>query len=210
MTDQGAPLAFTPNPSLDAALPAGWDAWLAAAGRAGAAKTSAWIARRIGEPDAAADLAEVVEGLLGDDLEARASAASDLAESVEAADLLLADTLWDGCLAAGRDLADPDVVFEATTQLAGIAEDQGDNLAAAEYWIEFLNWRRDGDHASDPESVQTAFDEIIRLAEADGEQRQVADWTYRQVAYTRLVDAEDDRASVGDWEAASDPFQGWA
>lgn len=209
MTDPGAPLPFTTSPSIDAALVGGWEPWIAAARKAGAAKTGAWIARRIGEPSAAAELTDLVDGLLSDDAEARAASATDLAESVEAEDLMLADTLWEGCLAAGMELADPDIIFEAVSQLAGIAEDQGENLVAAEYWIHFLNWRREEGHESDPEAVQNAFDEIIRLAEDDGEQKQVADWTYRQVRYTKLADADDERASAGDWEAASEPYAGW-
>jgi hypothetical protein len=210
MTDPVTPLTLTTSPSLDAALMGGWDPWLAAARKAGAAKTAAWIARRLGEPDAAAELAEAVEGLLGDDTELRAGSASDLAESVEAADEILADTLWEGCLGAGMELADPDIIFEAVSQLAGIAEEQGEAVVAAEYWIHFLNWRREEQHPSDPESVQAAFDEIIRLAEEDGEQKLVADWTYRQVRYTKLVDAEDERAVAGDWEAVAEPYSGWA
>ena len=210
MTDPGAPLPFTTSPTLDAALAGGWEPWLVAARKAGAAKTSAWIARRLGEPSAAIEITEIVDGLLGEDPETRATSAGELAESVEAEDLMLADTLWEGCLAAGSDLADPDIIFEAVTQLAGIAEDQGENLAAAEYWIFFLNWRREEGHESDPDAVQTAYEEIIRLAEDDGEQKQVADWTYRQVRYTKLADAEDERAAAGDWEAAAEPYTGWA
>jgi hypothetical protein len=102
------------------------------------------------------------------------------------------------------------VIAEATTRLAAIAEAQGDPLAAAEFYIDFLNWRRLPGHASDPEALETAFDEIVRLATLDGAQKAAALFAYRQATYTRLLDAEDDRAVEGDWEKDPAPYESWA
>ncbi len=143
-------------------------------------------------------------------VEERAEALIELAELAEAVDDLVADTLWEGVLAAGREGADPDVLFEAATRLAAIAEGHGDPLAAAEYLLEFLNWRRQPGHASDPEQVEAAFDGVVRLAELDGAQKEAALFGSRQARYTRLLEAEDERAVEGDWEAEATPYAGWA
>ncbi|CAA9534626.1 MAG: hypothetical protein AVDCRST_MAG59-158, partial [uncultured Thermomicrobiales bacterium] len=38
----------------------------------------------------------------------------------------------------------------------------------------------------------------------------VAVWAYRQARYTRLLEADDERAVEGDWEADPTPYSGWA
>ena len=67
------------------------------------------------------------------------------------------------------DEGDGDLLTEATTHISEIAFDLDEPTSAAEAWIDFLNWRREPESASDPEAVLTAFDEIIRAAEMDGE-----------------------------------------
>ena len=106
--------------------------------------------------------------------------------------------------------ADGDLIAEATRRLAAVAERNGDPLAAAEFFIEFLNWRRQPEHSSDPEDVEVAFDEIVRLANADGAQQAAAQYAYRQVGFTKLLDADDPRAVEGDWESDSLPYETWA
>ena len=135
-------------------------------------------------------------------------ALAELAEETE--DDLLADTLWEGVLDRARDVMDGDLIAEATRRLAAVAERHGDPLAAAEFFIEFLNWRRQSEHASDPEDVEVAFDEIVRLATADGAQQAAAQFAYRQVGFTKLLEADDPRAVEGDWEAEALPYQTWA
>jgi hypothetical protein len=99
---------------------------------------------------------------------------------------------------------------EATRRLAALAERNGDPLAAAEFFIEFLNWRRQSGHSSDPEDVEVAFDEIVRLATDDGARQSAAEYGYRQVSFTKLLNADDPRAVVGDWETDSPPYQTWS
>ncbi len=206
----GQPLSLTLSPKLDAALLAGWEAWEVAARAEGADRVAAWLARRLEELPATAELVEPIAALLGaEDDEHRAIARAELAELVEGDDLL-ADTLWEGVLADGLETADPDLIFEATSRLAALAEEHGDPLAAAEYAIDFLNWRRQPEHASDVEAVETAFDEIVRLARLDGDQRAAALYEYRQAGFTRLAEAEDERATAGDWESQPAPYQSWA
>ncbi len=206
----GEPLALTTDPRLDAAVSRGWEAWEAAAREAGAEAVAAWSARRLGDPDLRPEILLPIRALLDcRDAEACAEARLELAELVEG-DAPLADTLWEGVLAHARDTADPDLLAEATARLAAIAEQHGDPLAAAEYHIEFLNWRRQPGHASDPEAVETAFDEVVRLAELDAAHEAAARFTYRQAAYTRLLDAGDDRAVDGDWEQDPTPYESWA
>lgn len=211
MRPNGQPLTFTVNPRLDAALLQGWDAWEEAARLEGVEQTAAWFAHRIRQPRLKADLVDSIHTLLfSDNEEDRALARAELAELADEADELLAEILWEGVLAAGYRLDDPDLIFAATTRLAAIAEAQGDPLAAAEYYIDFLNWRRADEHTSDAEQVQTAFDEIIRLARLDGEQRTAALYEFRQAQFTRLEEAEDDRSTVGDWETDPRPYESWA
>ena len=108
-----------------------------------------------------------------------------------------------GCSTGLARCGDGDLIAEATRRLAALAERNGDPLAAAEFFIEFLNWRRQPEHSSDPEDVEVAFDEIVRLATADGAQQAAAQYAYRQVGFTKLLDADDPRAVEGDWESDS-------
>ena len=205
------PLTLSVNPRLDAAVQAGWEAWAAAARAAGAEAVASWLAQRVGDAGYKREALPAIRVVLdATEADEAAEARLELAELVDGLDDLLADTFWEGVLAAGREAADPDVLFEATGRLAAIAEAHGDVLAAAEYWIEFLNWRRGDGHASDPEQVETAFDEIVRLAERDGAQREAAIYGYRQARYTRLHEVEDDQAVAGDWEEDRTAYEGWA
>ena len=212
--DSHKPLILTRSPKLDAAIQAGWEAWESAARDVGAEAVAAWLGRRIGDPEVRGFALPIVQDLLeAEDDEERYEAwieLTELAELAEGTDDLLADTLWEGILAAGCATDDPDVIFEATTRLAAIAEAHGDPLAAAEYYIDFLNWRRQPGHASDPEEVETAFDEIVRLATQDGAQKEAAVYGYRQAGFTRWLDADDDRAVIGDWESDPAPYESWA
>lgn len=209
-TRVGTPLTLTRSPALDAAARAGWDAWLQAARGAGAGAVAGWMAQRAGDPELRREVLPLVRGAIeAEDAEERVEALLGLAELAGEVDDLLADTLWEGALAAGREAEDPDLMFEATGRLATIAEAHADPLAAAEYYLDFLNWRRGAGRASDPEAVETAFDEVVRLATLDGAQKEAAVLAYRQARYTRLLEEEDDRAFAGDWEADPAPYAGW-
>lgn len=210
-TESGQPLHLTVSPNLDAALHAGWEAWDAAARTAGSDRVAAWLAHRLDWPALRAEILETVRSFLStDDEEERAILRAELAEIAEGRDDFLADTLWEGVLAAGLALDDPDLIFEATSHLAAIAEAQGDPLAAAEHYIDFLNWRRQDEHMSDVDAVETAFDEIIRLARRDGDQRAAALYEFRQAGFTRSAEIDEDRAMVGDWERDPTPYRSWA
>lgn len=204
-------LTLTTDPRLDAAVQAGWAAWETAARAAGPARVAAWLANRVGDPafrqEARPAAAAFLDAAGADE---RAEALLELAELAEAADDLVADTLWEGVLAAGRDSQDADTIVEATGRLVAIAEAHGDPLAAAEYLLDFLNWRRRAGNASDPEAVEIAFEEVVRLAEADGARREAALFAYRQAAFARLVEADDERAVTGDWEEDAAPYASWA
>jgi len=210
-SNPGQLLSFTPSPKLDAALQAGWEAWQEAARVEGQQRVAVWLAHRLRNPALKTELSETIEALLtSDDPEERSLALSEIAEIAETIDDLLADTLWEGVLAAGFESEDADLIFEATSHLAAIAEDHGDPLAAAEYYIDFLNWRRQPDHASDPENVESAFDEVVRLAHLDGDRRAAALYEFRQAQFTRLAEADDERATTGDWERDGSPNESWS
>lgn len=215
MNDNPQPLPsleITPSPRLSFALQQGWEAFHAAIVAVGATTFTKWFTHRSGD----ADLAETVSLLVADYLDPemddadRLEALASLAEiGEETEDDLLADTLWEGVVSTAIDAGDGDAVAEATSRLAAIAERYGDFLAAAEHRITFLNWRRTDGASSDPEAVHEAFEAIVRLAELDGAQRARAEWAFRQAAFTRLAEAEDDRAVFGDWEANPTPYAGW-
>jgi hypothetical protein len=206
-----SPLSLTMNPQLDAALGAGYAAWEAAARTAGLAKTVAWAAQRAGEDVPKEDLREFLSALFdAEDEDERTFARAELAELLEENDDALADMLWERVLQRGFETVDPDLIFESSAHLAGIAEDNGDLLAAAEYFIDFLNWRRQPEAVSEPESVQTAYDEIVRLAELDGEPKVAAQFTFWQVEYTRIVEAESETATTGDWSPQRAAYESWA
>jgi hypothetical protein len=206
-----SPLRLTRSPRLDNALRLGWESFSRTLAAAGPEEAARWLSARTGDPE----LAEVAESLLtsalGGDPDEAADALFGLAElAEETEDDLLADTLWEGVLDLSQRVDDGDLMAEATRRLAAVAERNGDPLAAAEFFIEFLNWRRQPEHSSDPEDVEVAFDEIVRLANADGAQQAAAQFAYRQVGFTKLLDADDPRAVEGDWENDSLPYQTWS
>lgn len=207
----GQPIALTLNPRLDATVVQGWEAWDTSARAAGPGAVAAWIAQRMFRKDLRNELEPFVAAYLdSSEPEDRAAAIAELAEIVEGGDDLIADTLWEALLALGKQEADPDMIIEAIGHLAAIAEDHGEPLSAAEYQIEFLNWRRQDEHTSDPESIADAFDEIIRLAEQDGDPEAVAIYEFRLATFMRLADSEDERASTGDWERNPAPYESWS
>lgn len=208
--DAGQPIALTADPKLDAALSRGWEEWEQAAKGAGIGTVAVWLALRLGDLSRKRELLQPVRSLLeAEDDEDRVLARAELAELVEEEDDALADTLWEGVLAHGLATEDGDTIAEATTHLASIAEAHGDPLAAAEYHLEFLNWRRQDANMSDPDEVETAMEEVVRLARLDGAQRFAALFEFRLAAFVRLVEGEDDRATEGDWEGNSEPYQSW-
>jgi hypothetical protein len=206
-----SPLEITLSPKLDAALRTSGLAWEEAAGEEGIARTLGWLKRRLSEEAREMELEEPLAALLdAEDEDARVYARLELAELVEGEDDELADALWESTLSHGIATDDGDLVFEAASHLSAIAEENGEPLAAAEFFVDFLNWRRMPDHSSDPEQVQTAFDEIVRLAEVDGEPKIAAEFQFRQVRYTRLADADDERAVTGEWEDHPQPYASWS
>lgn len=206
-----SPLQMTRSPRLDNALRFGWDAFSRTLTASGAVDAARWLATRVDDPE----LAEVAEPLLEAAISADAEEAAEglfaLAElAEETGDDLLADTLWEGALARAQDTEDGDLVAEATRRLAALAERLGDPLAAAEFFIAFLNWRREDGRAADPEDVLDAFDEIVRLAGVDGAQKAAAEYSYRQAEFARLVEAEDSRTLDGDWDPGKPGYEAWS
>jgi hypothetical protein len=213
MSNPSNPLTFTRNPKLDFALLFGWERWIAAARAVGIDAVAAWLAARAQDADLAQTARELLAPVLSEesDAEERFDGLVSLAELAEELDDdRLADAFWEGALDEGLDAGDPDAIVEATSRLAALAERNGDPLAAAEYWINFLNWRREPEHNSDPEQVEDAFDEIVRLAELDGARRDAAIWAHRQVEFARLAEDDDERAVVGDWTGGAGAWAGWA
>lgn len=204
------PLLLTADARIDAALGGGWDAVARALATAGAARSARWLAQRANDLELAESVEPLFAALTGGDAEERADSLFALAEiAEELSDDALTDTLLEGALESAEETGDADAIAEAVGRLASLAERLGDPLAAAEYWIAFLNWRRQAGHSSDPETVETAFDEVARLALADGAHKAAAIWTYRQSGFTRLLEADDERGGGGDWEADPAPYGSW-
>lgn len=210
-SEQIEPLNLTLDPRLDQAAARSAEAWEVAARAAGASRTAAWLSRRQNDPEARDELANAVEHLLeAEDPDDLVLARAELAELIEEQDDLLAETLWESIRAYAMEHDDGETLASAAAQLASIAERHGDILAAAEYHLGFLNWRRQPGRVSDAEDVHTSFDEVIRLAERDGEPQAAALFAYRQASFTRLAEAGDDRATEGEWEKTGAPYESWA
>ena len=206
-----SPLRLTRSPRLDNALRLGWESFSRTLAAAGPRDAARWLSARTGDPQLAEVAEPLLTSVLGRDPDEAADALFGLAElAEETEDELLADTLWEGVLDRARVIGEGDLIAEATRRLAALAERNGDPLAAAEFFIEFLNWRRQPGNSSDPEDVEVAFDEIVRLATADGAQQAAAQYAYRQVGFTKLLDADDPRAVDGDWESDAPAYQSWA
>ncbi len=205
-----SPLHLTRSPRLDNALRVGWESFSRTLAAAGAEDAARWLAARLDDPELAEVAEPLMEAAIASDPEEAAEALFALAElAEETADDLLADTLWEGALDRARATHDGDLVAEATRRLGALAERLGDPLAAAEFFIDFLNWRREPSHSADPEDVLDAFDEIVRLAVVDGAQKAAAEYAFWQARFARLVEAEDSRSLEGDWEESKLPFAAW-
>lgn len=210
MEGSPAPLQLTRSPRLDNALRFGWDAFSRTLAASGAEEAARWLAARVHDPELADVAKPLLESSISADLEESAEALFTLAElAEETGDDLLADTLWEGVLARARDANNEDLIIEATRRLAALAERLGDPLAAAEFFIAFLNWRRQDGHAADPDDVLDAFNEIVRLAEVDGARKAAAEYEYRQAGFARVLEAEDPRAVEGDWEPGRPAYEAW-
>jgi len=204
------PLTLTTSPRLDASLHQGWEAWSTVVRNLGASATALWLSQRAGDGDLLAALVPAVAAVLAaEGADEEVESRIELAELAEAVDDLVAETCWDGVLVVARAVGDGDALAEATNRLATIAEADGDVLTAAERHIAFLNWRREPDSSSDSDAVATSFEEIVRLAEHDRNPKAAAIYTFRYASFTRLVDREDVRVVVGDWEADGSPYEAW-
>lgn len=204
------PLMLTTNPQLTLALQGdgpGFEEALVAAGRA---RAEQWLRNRIGD--------EIDPAILHDALDAWFDAATpddrvmpraELAELVADIDDEVSELLWEASLRDGYEREDGDQAFDAVAHLARIAETTADPLTAAEFYIEFLNWRRTDAHASDPESVHESFEELSRLAEVDGEAAVAARFAHAHAVFTRIVDAEEPTGAEGDWAPSTPPYIGW-
>jgi hypothetical protein len=205
-----SPINLTVDAGLDVALGGGWSTWRSAATKREPAAVMRWLLSRLPEGVEPEDVEEPLATLIGESApEERAMAAVDLAELFEADDPGFAAALWESVLEAGKRTSDAELVFEAVSRLAGLEEDYGDPLTAAEFYLEFLNWRRQDEHASDPEWVLTSFDEVIRLAAADGASRAEAQFTFHQAQFMRIAEAESLAAEVGDWAPSTPAFAAW-
>jgi hypothetical protein len=170
-----------------------------------------WLSQRADLSEQLEDVREVVTALLeATDPDEIVGLQSELAELVTGDDDIVAEVLAEGVLAHGIATGDAEVIVDAVGHLAELAESAGDPLTAAEYHVDFLNWRRQPDHSSDPESVASAFDEIVRLAELDGATQAAAIYGFRQVAFQRVADADGETAYTGDWDPTSPPYEGWS
>jgi hypothetical protein len=194
------------------ALHAGVDAWEADVARRGASGTTKWLLHRAAGADLDPEIViEAVENLiLAEDPQDRALARAEIAEMVQAYDPELADVLWFAVRDYAISVNDADLIADATGHIADVAFDLDEPTTAAEAWIDFLNWRREPESTSDPETVLTAFDEIIRAAELDGAKADAARFAYLQVQFQATVDRESPAATVGNWLSHDNPLESWS
>ncbi len=169
-----------------------------------------WLTTQLPAGVSVDDVREPLMVLVGESLpDEQAFAAAELGELFDADEPGLASLFWEALLEAGKAAGDAEMVFDGISRLAGIEEEIGDPLTAAEHYIHFLNWRRAGDNASDPESVLTAFDELIRLADLDEAPRAVAMFTHLQAQFLQYAESDAPVAETGDWAAGTPDFASW-
>jgi hypothetical protein len=204
------PLVLTTNPRLSFALHGSGADLERAMEAVGPEQVKTWLLNRVGDEidpaDLDAALAAWFEAGSADD---RFIARVELAELIGDADESTSELLWEASLRDGYERGDAELAFDAVANLARIAEESGDSLAAAEYFIEFLNWRRQDERVSDPEFVHQAFEEIVRLAEAERQVAIAARYEAAHAQFARLEAAGDDSAAEGDWSPGSPPYSGW-
>jgi len=205
------PLTFAFDAGLDAALTRGWQGWIDTARKKGIERTAEWLLRRDETGLALSDLEPLLKTLLeGPSPFDRAMAASELAELTELEDDAMAATLWEGVLVSGRDAEDSETYFEGLVQLAEIELEYGDPQAAAALYVDFLNWAREPGHSTEAESILTAFDQLIQLAEGDGAPTASAEYAHAQTRFFRSIDGDDSRIVSGNWEANDDQYVVWS
>jgi hypothetical protein len=204
------PLVLTTNPRLSFALHGSGADLERAMDAVGQEQVTTWLLNRTGDEIALEDLdvalAAWFDAPSHDD---RVMARVELAELIGDSDEAVSELLWEASLRDGYERGDAELAFDAVANLARIAEASGDPLAAAEYFIEFLNWRRQDNSVSDPEFVHQAFEEVIRLASVERQAAVAARYEAAHAQFTRTEDAEDDRAAVGDWTPGTPSFTGW-
>lgn len=209
MSEQ-SPITFTTNPRLSLALHGTGSEFESAMEAVGKEQTFNWLRNRTG--------GEIEEDMLWEAVNAWFEAESpderviprvELAELLGETDEETTELLWDASMRDGFARNDSEQAIDAVAQLAQIAERNGDALTAAEYYIEFLNWRRQEGHVSDPEYVHQAFEEIVRLAELESQAAVTARFGHAHAQFTRVEDQESESATEGDWSPETGPFKGW-
>lgn len=209
MSEQ-SPITLTTSPRLSLALQGDGPGFERAMDAVGQNETASWIRKRVDDAVEPAMLTEAVEAWFSAaTVEDRVMARVDLAELLADADEPSSELLWEASMHDGFSRDDGEQAFDAVVHLAQLAEATGDPLTAAEFYIDFLNWRRGEGHVSDPESVHQAFEEIIRLAEVGGDPAAAARFTHAHAQFARLGDDDPEAASEGDWAESTAPFAGW-
>jgi hypothetical protein len=204
------PLVLTTNPRLSFALHGSGADLERAMEAVGREQVATWLLNRTGDELEASDLdAALAAWFEAASPDERVVARVELAELIGETDEATSELLWEASLRDGYERGDAELAFDAVSNLARIAEESGDPLAAAEYFIEFLTWRRQDGHVSDPEFVHQAFEEIVRLAEAERQAAVAARYEHAHAQFSRIEDADDDRATEGDWAPGAPPFAGW-
>jgi hypothetical protein len=205
-----SPVVFTTNPRLSVALHGSGADLERAMEEVGAEQVLTWLRNRVGEEIDPDDLQPAVEAWFAvESPEDRTLVRAELAELIGDADLAVTELLWDASLRDGYARDDSEQAFDAVATLARIAEESGDPLAAAEYYVEFLNWRREAGHASDPEAVHQAFEEVERLAGLEHQAAVAARYSHAHAVFTRAEDDDHETAYEGDWAPGSPPYTGW-
>lgn len=204
------PVVFTTNPRLSFALHGSGADLERAMEAVGPEQTRTWLLNRVGDAIEPGDLEAALSAWFGaESPEDRVIARVELAELIGETDEPTSELLWEASLRDGYERGDAELAFDAVVNLARIAEESGDPLAAAEYFVEFLNWRRQIAHVSDPEFIHQAFEEIVRLAETERQAATSARYEHAHAEFSRLEDAGDERAAEGDWTPGTAPFVGW-
>lgn len=205
-----SPLNLTTSPQLSSALQGDGPAFERAMLDAGKRDTLSWLKLRTASEIDDATLVDLVEPWFAATTpNERVVARVELAEFLDGVDDATSELLWEASMVQGFAVDDGEQAFDAVVHLANMAERTGDPLTAAEFYIDFLNWRREHDHVSDPEAVHHAFEEIVRLSPLGGDSAAAARYAHAHTVFIRVAEDDPSRAMEGDWIESDDAFQGW-
>jgi hypothetical protein len=206
------PAAFSTEPTLDAQVLSGFDAWIEAARELGPIRVTQWLERRsIGSDFPFHMVFGAIERLLKQsvpiDPGVGTSVCSELAEKLLAGDPEMAEMVLRPVIRWARDRDDAELLMQAGSTATEILNSFDEPQAVGRIWIDVLNWTRQPGHKTSVELIQHAFEQVIAAAERDGAQLYAARLEFEQVQFHRRFGEQEN--VTADWRTDAAAFEPW-